>query len=434
MVLIQACRTLSRETLLAFNGRHRCAIDPRVRDVVSHLQLHRRSRRAGDHQRRRVVAAHSVTSSIRQPSTAGEIPTVIGNRGQPNVNIGQLFHGHRDARLATANTVPRRIRHNDTRLGLFNARSVADKSTAVQQWISEMKLDLAALVETWHDDATSPQLIACAPPGYKYVEAARPRKDNMSTSTNHGGVCLLYESSLHVRLVQLPVFSTFEVVTAFVQRAGFNAVVVVVYRPGSSGVTQSFFDDLSDLLERLSTFSAPLMITGDFNIHVDDATNIHVSKFTDILSCHSLRQHVTSPTHVHGHTLDLLITRDDQSVAVLPVDPPLLSDHSFVVADCSCPLPPSTTSTTSRQVRHWRALDVDAFDADLQQTELSRSPSLDPETAFSCYDQTLRQILDKHAPLVPKRVSLRKSVAWYDSECCVMKRTTRRLERQYRSQ
>jgi len=117
-------------------------------------------------------------------------------------------------------------------------------------------------------------------------------------------------------------------------------------------VTQSFFDDLSDLLERLSTFSAPLMVTGDFNIHVDDATNIHVSKFTDILSCHSLRQHVTSPTHVHGHTLDLLITRDDQSVAVLPVDPPLLSDHSFVVADCSCPLPPSTTSTTSRQVRH----------------------------------------------------------------------------------
>ena len=38
------------------------------------------------------------------------------------------------------------------------------------------------------------------------------------------------------------------------------------------------------------------------------------------------------------HTLDLPITRDDQSVAVLPVDPPLLSDHAFVVADCSFPL------------------------------------------------------------------------------------------------
>ena len=92
---------------------------------------------------------------------------------------------------------------------------------------------------------------------------------------------------------------------------------------------------------------------------------------------------------------------------MLPVDPPLLSDHSFVVADCSCSLPPSTAPTTLRQVRNWRALDVEAFEADLQQSELFLTPPLDPETAFSCYHQTLRQILDKHAPLVTKRVSVR---------------------------
>ena len=37
----------------------------------------------------------------------------------------------------------------------------------------------------------------------------------------------------------------------------------------------------------------------------------HAIKLSDILSCHSLHHHVYSPTHVHGHTLDLLITRDD---------------------------------------------------------------------------------------------------------------------------
>ena len=135
---------------------------------------------------------------------------------------------------------------------------------------------------------------------------------------------MYYESSLHARTIQLPVFSTFEVIAAFLHRAGFYAIVVVVYRPGSCNATQSFFDDFCDLLQRLSTLSAPLMIAGDFNIHVDDATDIHASKLSDILSCHSLHQHVYSPTHVHGHTLDL-------SVAVLPVDPPLLSDHAFVV-------------------------------------------------------------------------------------------------------
>jgi len=99
-----------------------------------------------------------------------------------------------------------------------------------------------------------------------------------------------------------------------------------VSTPSSSScnATQSFFDDFCDLLERLSTLSAPLMIAGDLSIHVDDATDTHASKLSDILSCRSLHQHVYSPTHVHGHTLDLLITRDDQSVAVLPVDLPLL--------------------------------------------------------------------------------------------------------------
>ena len=39
------------------------------------------------------------------------------------------------------------------------------------------------------------------------------------------------------------------------------------------------------------------------------------------------QQNVKLPTHRHGYTLDLVITRDDQAVNVLPVDPPLLSDH-----------------------------------------------------------------------------------------------------------
>jgi len=111
---------------------------------------------------------------ISQPSTAGEFPTVIGNRGLSNVNIRQLFHGHLDARVTAAKTVSRRIRSSNTRLGLLHDATVATstsvgvKSAAIQQWISEMKLDLAALVELWHGDATSPQLIACALLGYKY--------------------------------------------------------------------------------------------------------------------------------------------------------------------------------------------------------------------------------------------------------------------------
>ena len=80
----------------------------------------------------------------------------------------------------------------------------------------------------------------------------------------------------------------------------------------------------------------PVVIVGDFNIHVDDTTDTGASKLCELLSMYGLLQHVRSTTHLHGHTLDLLITRDDLMVNVLPIDPPLLFDHSFVVATVGC--------------------------------------------------------------------------------------------------
>ena len=257
--------------------------------------------------------------------------TVIGNRKQ-SVAADQLFDG-RDARSSVLRRIHRRNQLSiiEFRVGLLNAQSVHNKCANIQQWISSRKLNIVGLVETWHDDMSSPDLIACAPPGYKYIEKARARKDELSMSTNHGGVCLLYDATLHVRRVQLPDFTSFEVVCSTIHRAGFNAVVVVLYRPGSRAVTLSFFSDFTDLMERLATYSAALIVVGDFNIHVDDATNDDTIKLCDVLSTHDLQQHVNSSTHRQGHMLDLFITRSDQLVDMLPIDAPLLSDLCCVV-------------------------------------------------------------------------------------------------------
>jgi len=62
-------------------------------------------------------------------------------------------------------------------------------------------------------------------------------------------------------------------------------------------VTQAFFDDFSDLLERLSTYSSPLMIVGDFNFHVDDPTGTHAGKLLDVVTSHSLYSRTSSRRH-----------------------------------------------------------------------------------------------------------------------------------------
>jgi len=81
--------------------------------------------------------------------------------------------------------------------------------------------------------------------------------------------------------MRAPVFAMFEVVATFVHSFTEPASTsLLLYSPGSCNVTQSFFDNFSDLLQRLNTFSAPMMIADDFNIHVNDTLDAHAGKLT----------------------------------------------------------------------------------------------------------------------------------------------------------
>ena len=51
-------------------------------------------------------------------------------------------------------------------------------------------------------------------------------------------------------------------------------------------------------------------------------------------------------------------------------------------------------SASTRQVRNWRALEVDAFAAELQCSELVAAPPSDVESAVNAYNTTLRALFD----------------------------------------
>jgi len=79
---------------------------------------------------------------------------------------------------------------------------------------------------------------------------------------------------------------------------------------------------------------------------------------------HDLTQHVVVPTHSLSHTLDVLITRAEQIVNTVCVDPPMLSDHSQIVGVLAARLPHSHTNT--RQMRRcWRQLDLERLKCEL---------------------------------------------------------------------
>lgn len=70
-------------------------------------------------------------------------------------------------------------------------------------------------------------------------------------------------------------------------------------------------------------------LTGDFNLHIDDGSNV-IEYFNNSVSAMGLEQHVDFSTHTGGHSLDLVIT-ESLNVIVVSCEPgPFISDHCVI--------------------------------------------------------------------------------------------------------
>jgi len=190
-------------------------------------------------------------------------------------------------------------------------------------------------------------------------------------------------------------------------------LIIVLYRPVSTAPANEFFDDLSDVFGHTSTYACPIMLLADINLHLDIAGNWHTVKWQSVLDSYGLVQHVTSSTHRADHALDVIVTRPDCPVTDLQVDPPTISDHSFITIIADLQLRHSWAAITIRR-RRWRNLDYDKFSDDLCQSELLLNPPTDAASLVACYNNTMPTTLDKHAPFVNVKPRADVNAPWYD--------------------
>ena len=119
---------------------------------------------------------------------------------------------------------------------------------------------------------------------------------------------------------------------------------IIVYQPPYSSLhpvsASVFFYEFSQFLENVVMCPEVLVISGDFNFHLDDLRDSDNKKFMDLLETFSLSQHVSSPTILSGHTLDLIIARssDDVVLAFAKVTFPT-SDHFIIQCAIGFPRP-----------------------------------------------------------------------------------------------
>ena len=164
------------------------------------------------------------------------------------------------------------------------------------------------------------------------------------------------------------VLNSFEYSEWKIISGSFRLLLVVIYRPPYSSnhpVTVNAF--IEEFSQRMST--DPLLITGDFNIHVNSKSDNDVLKFLDLLQSMGLRQHVEFPTHVSGNTLDLVITREvDSLFGSKPQPDHCFSDHIAILFELTTSKP--TPSKEYISYRPIKSVDISKFTADLAVSDL----------------------------------------------------------------
>jgi hypothetical protein len=123
----------------------------------------------------------------------------------------------------------------------------------------------------------------------------------------------------------------------------------------------------------------PLIITGDFNIHVNSKTDGDSLKFVDLLLSMGLQQHVEFSTHVSGNILDLVITREVDSILGSPPRP----DHLF-----SYHMAISFGLNSSKQLPSLKSINITSFMKDLGESKLCLDAPTQLDSLVSCYNNT----------------------------------------------
>ena len=96
---------------------------------------------------------------------------------------------------------------------------------------------------------------------------------------------------------------SFEAVCVRLTTGSSSCVVLLVYRTGA--ITTLFFRELSSVLDHLSTYTCPLILAGDLNIHVERPDDPHARTLLEMLNSYGLTCRVNFPTHDLGGARDL---------------------------------------------------------------------------------------------------------------------------------
>ena len=329
--------------------------------------------------------------------------------------------------------------HSRLNMCTLNIRSLTKPLhyTALADLAETKNIQIFALTETWiNPNTTSAQLSDSTPHGFTLISNPRPVPPTCISSVVGGGTAFLIREPLTLISSPSATFKSFELSTVTLKLPHSKLSLFNIYRPPSSSAKSrntasfsQFLEDFKTLISSISTLPHDFLITGDFNIHVDDLTDSNTLQFISLLDLANLTQHVSFPTHRLNHTLDLVITPSDSKlcpvISQYPISP---SDHFPILYSLNISRPPSIP-VSKHLIRSIRSINIKSFIRDITSSCLITHPPSDLSDLIDCYNSTLSNLLNKHAPLKSKIIRSKPSNPWFTSALNKLKSAKRRLER-----
>lgn len=285
-----------------------------------------------------------------------------------------------------------------------------------------------AVTETWLTTSTGDQdLLDFFPAGYNAVHMARLNKRG-------GGVALIYRDSISVESVHSEFYSPmFEYLVITLRISSICVRLIIVYRPPSQYTKCSegqFLSDFDDFIQSFVVSTGKLLIAGDFNIHTENMSNPTATKFSSILDSNGMSQHVNGVTHIDGHRLDRVISRQADKLITGSCVSKLIGDHFAIRSFIKAYRPPRPRKTVT--YRELDAINDDHFVSDMLALPLFTSPASNASELLAQYNEGLSSLMDTHAPVRKKTVTIRPANPWLNDEVISARRRGRVAERRWR--
>ena len=282
---------------------------------------------------------------------------------------------------------------------------------------------IAFLQETWLK--TKRSNVTSLVKDYNYVLLHNIRKDR--AKEDGGGVGILLKKDIKYKRINHNQFTSFEHIIVKVMLGNSKSILVIsIYRVLFVPISE-FLKEIVTLLEYLTAMKDEIVLAGDVNVHVE-SDELYANKFKEILQDFNIIQHVTFPTHIQGHTLDIVATYDDTSIFNVDRNENDISHHHLITFNLG--VVPAKKTEKQITYRDIKGIDMEKFMNEVKERVMITDSSFGDN--MRRYNDTLKKMVEAEAPLKTINIKTMKSSSWFDGEYKKLRQERRKAEKKFK--